>query len=112
MAVKKEGTSGKSGSQAGRKKQRAPTQDPIIITGGSVKLEYANKSIDGFRDNGSGGGKKKLKHKRNREDNPEETWTADLTCLIVTDTAAGTAQTIDLRRISDHCRIEIFYDFE
>ncbi len=107
MAVKKEGTSGKSGSQAGRKKQRAPTQDPIIITGGSVKLEYANKTSDGFVDNGSGGGKKKLKHKKN------STGPVVLTVVEIVDTKGVVpTQRIDLRAlgISGNCTITINYD--
>lgn len=37
------------GSSARRKKQTlAPTEDPIIITGGSVFLEFASNGNDGF----------------------------------------------------------------
>jgi hypothetical protein len=99
----------KAGSR-GRKKF-APTQDPIIITGGSVKIEYSDKADDGFDDDGSlGGRKKKIKHKRNSAGR------AELTRVEIYHPRNGTApvQTVDLRSlgINRNCRIEIHYDFE
>ncbi len=84
-----------------------PTQDPIIITGGSVFLQYANKTSDGFVDNGSGGGKKKLKHKKN------STGPVVLTVVEIVDTKGVVpTQRIDLRAlgISRNCTITINYD--
>jgi hypothetical protein len=66
-SIKKSGATGKrKGGKGGSSKNGfAPSTDPIIITGGSLLLEYADGTTDGFQDNGSGGGRKRLKHKRN-----------------------------------------------
>jgi hypothetical protein len=51
-----------------KERSLAPTQDPIIITGGSILLEYADGGADGFEPdtaNPSARPRKKLKHKRN-----------------------------------------------
>jgi hypothetical protein len=104
-AGRKKDTS-KGGGKEESVKNLAPTQDPIIITGGSVMLQYANTASDGFDDNGSGNGKKKLKHKKNGTGNVE------LTVIEIEDTT-GVLQPrrIDLRPISRHCKITIRYNF-
>jgi hypothetical protein len=105
-AAKKESVAGSSGMQ-----NFAPTQDPIIITGGSVKIQYAERGNDGFDDDGSVTGRtKKLKHKRNSSGR------AELTRIEVYQPRNGTTpvQTVDLKSlgINRNCRIEIHYDFE
>lgn len=88
----------------------APTQDPIIITGGSVKLEYADKTVDGFETDITANGKTRVKHKRNSSGK------AELTRIEIYHPRTGTApvQTISLKDlgINRNCRIEVHYDFE
>jgi hypothetical protein len=104
-------TAKKKGGAGIRKGKLAPTQDPIIISGGSVKIEYADKTNDGFDDDGStGGSKKKLKHKRNSAGK------AELTRIEIYQPRNATTpvQIVNLEGlgINKNCRIEIHYDFE
>jgi hypothetical protein len=101
----------KNGSKGGSKGRSpeilAPTQDPIIISGGSLMLQYANTASDGFADNGSGNGKKKLKHKKS------SAGPVELTVIEIVDTAGVVpSQQIDLKAlgISHHCRITVNYN--
>jgi hypothetical protein len=97
----------KGGGKHGISKLLVPTQDPIIITGGSLFLQYANKTADGFADNGSGNGKRKLKHKKN---------SVGPVVLTVIEFQNSQGQTllpsIDLRAlgINHNCQIIVNYD--
>ena len=97
-----------------RKESALLDGQPIIITGGSLSLEYADETTtnsDGFDDDGSTAGvRKKLKHKKNTGDKVE------LTRLVIVD--KGDEDTILMRinlrdlSITKKCRIKIFYELK
>ena len=114
MATKKSTGSKKSkGGAARRSPKLAPSQDPIIITGGSVHIEFANGSTDGFNETASGA-RKRLAHKRNSSGKVE------LTKIEVFSPAPRTGSnpvpqfTIDLKAlgIQRKCQIRVHYDLE
>lgn len=81
-------------------------ETPIVVTGGSLKIEYADKDPDGFEDDGSTAGtKKKLRHKK-RDD-------VELTRVLITTKTSNTPlMEIKLRDLGKHhdCKIVIFYE--
>ena len=85
-------------------------EDPIVVTGGSVILEYPDDTNNTFLDDGYGHGKngkmKKLKNKCKGKD------TAELTFVRVLDKSGTTLAEIDLKSFNKKnkdLRIEISY---
>ena len=92
-----------------RKKILVEGETPIVITGGSVHIEYADQGDDGFDEDVSiPGFKKKLRHRKNPGDK------AKLTRVEVTTKAGKVLMTIDLRNLDKHkdCKIKVYYDLE
>jgi hypothetical protein len=82
-------------------------ETPIVITGGSVNIEFADQGDDGFEpDNPVPGFKMKLKHKKNPQDKVE------LTRVQVTTKAGAVLMEIDLRALDKHknCKVKVFYN--
>lgn len=85
-------------------------EDPIVVTGGSVILEYPDDPNNTFMDDGYGHGKKgkmkKLKNKCKGKDN------AELTYVRVFDKSGTKLTEIDLKALgkkNNDLRIEISY---
>ncbi len=97
------------------KKLFAPSDTPIVISGGSISLEYADKDDDGSNDFFEPDGhipnrKKKFKHKKNMDDK------AHLTYLIIVDKddESNVIMKIELEKLRIHkkCKIKIYYDIQ
>lgn len=108
---------GKHGTGKGKEKDKdkdkdrdddnfAPEEDPIVVTGGSVTLEFADSTNNRFIDDGSTpGSKKKFKNKTNGTDN------AELTYVRITDKSDKVMMEIDLSTlgIKKSCKVKVFY---
>jgi len=114
---KKSKASKKSKGEAARRFARlAPTQDPIIITGGSLFMDCAAGLDDGFNETVSGG-KRRLAHKQNA------TGRVQLTKIEIFSPAPppnspppalpAPMMTIDLKAlgVNRRCQIRVHYDF-
>ena len=96
-----------SATGGGTDAQAAAAQEPIVVTGGSVILEYPDTTTSNFEDyNSSPGTRKKLKHKLHGTDR------AELTFVRITDRRDNLLLEIDLRMLGKHkdCKVKIFYD--
>jgi hypothetical protein len=81
---------------------------PIVITGGSVYLEYSDKPDDGFDADFASGGKKGVKHKKNSGDKVE------LSYVDITDGSDKLMMRINLVQLGKHkdCKIKIYYELK
>jgi hypothetical protein len=90
-------------------KKRAPMtpeEEPIIITGGSVILEYPDTVNNKFDDDGSmPGRKKKLKNRTRGSDR------VYLTFVDITDKNDNVLMTIDLNTlgVNKKCKVKVYY---
>ena len=89
-----------------------PGDTPIVVTGGSLKIEYADKRAedDAFDDdNSTAGTKKKLRHSKHNSD-PDK---VRLTTLQVFDRDSGdklAEVNLQAFRNRGRCRVEIHYE--
>jgi hypothetical protein len=85
-------------------------EDPIIVTGGSVILEYPDDTDNTFVDDGYGHGKKgKMKKLKNKSKGKDD---AELTFVRVFDKSGALLKEIDLKALgkkNKDLRIEICY---
>lgn len=112
-AKKSKGSKTSKGGAGQRVAKLAPTQDPIIITGGSVHLEFANGSTDGFNETASGA-RKRLAHKRNSSGKAELTKIEVFSPIPRSGSSPTPQFTIDLKAlgIQRRCQIRVHYDVE
>lgn len=92
-----------------RGKKRAPSspeEEPIIITGGSVILEYADSVNNKFEDDGSSPGRRKKL--RNKLKGSEKSY---LTYVDITDKDDNIVMSIDLNSlgINKKCKVKVYY---
>jgi hypothetical protein len=84
-------------------------EDPIVVTGGSVLLEYPDQPDNTFVDDGYGSGKKgKMKKLKNKSKGTDK---AELTFVRVLDKSGNKLAEIDLKTLgkNNNLRIEISY---
>ncbi len=99
-----------TGSRPDRGKKRAPMtpeEEPIIITGGSVILEFPDNANNKFDDDGSMPGvRKKLKNKKGRGHSDK----VYLTHVDITDKDDNVLMTIDLSTlgINKKCKVKVY----
>ena len=112
-AKKSKGSKTRKGGAAPGTPKLAPTQDPIIITGGSVHIEFANGSDDGFNETASGA-RKRLAHKRNNSGRVELTKIEVFSPVPRAGSSPAPQFTIDLKalNIQRRCQIRVHYDVE
>jgi hypothetical protein len=81
---------------------------PIVITGGSVNLEYADKPDDGFNPVSSGSGIVRFQHKKNVGDKVE------LSYVEIVDGAGNILFNVNLFNLGKHkdCKIKVYYDIK
>ena len=92
-----------------KKEKFVEGETPIVITGGSVNIEFADQGDDGFEDDVSiPNFKKKLKHKKNGADKVE------LTRVVITTKSNVALMTIDLGALAKtkDCKVKVFYNLK
>lgn len=98
-----------SRAKPARIQKRAPAtleEEPIIITGGSVILEYADSINNKFDDDGSvPGRRKKLRNKTRGSDR------VYLTTVDITDRDDNVVMSIDLNSLgfNKKCKVKVYY---
>lgn len=110
----KSSTKASKSAASSRRRQRIfrETEDPIIITGGSLRLEYMDDATDGFvPDTGSTpGGKIKLRHRKSDDNVAVDK--VRLTRVVITKRNDVPLMEINLEKLGKNkdCKVKVFYE--